>query len=323
MLSADIGSEGRHHRAIKVREVGLRDGLQSLQRTLPTGRKMEWISRAYDAGVRSIEVGSFVPAKLMPQLADTAELVSRAKNLDGLQVCVLVPNLRGAEAAFESGADLLVIPLSASHKHSLANLRRTPDEVVADIGRIRSARDRAGSDALIECGLATAFGCTIQGRVESGEVLRLVQAALEAGADQVSLADTVGYADPASVRTLFESVQKVAGGRVHSGHFHDTRGLALANVCAAMEVGINSFDSSLGGLGGCPHAPGASGNVATEDLVFMIQSMGLNNQIDLPKVLELRSDLAVWLDTEPLYGAVHRAGLPKTFAIQPSTLIKH
>jgi hydroxymethylglutaryl-CoA lyase len=148
---------------VVIREVGLRDGLQSIQTILRTEHKIEWIAGAYAAGQREIEVGSYVPAKLLPQLADTAELVAYAKTLPGLLVSVLVPNLRGAERAIESQAYLMLVPLSASHAHSLANLRKTPDEVIAEVARIRAARDAAGSKTLIEGGIGTAFGCTIQG----------------------------------------------------------------------------------------------------------------------------------------------------------------
>jgi hydroxymethylglutaryl-CoA lyase len=299
---------------VTVREVGLRDGLQSIARVLPTARKVEWIRDAFAAGQREIEVGSFVPARLLPQLADTGELVAYAKTLPGLVVSVLVPNLKGAERAIESGADLMLLPLSASHAHSLANLRRTPDEVVLDIGRIRAARDAAGSKCRIEVGLSTAFGCTIQGRVEPAEVLRLLKAALDAGADCVGLADTVGYADPLMVQTLFEQAFRVAGERLACGHFHDTRGLGLANVFAAWQVGVRRFDACLAGIGGCPHAPGASGNVATEDVVYLFRSMGVDTGQDFEQLLALRTKVAMWLDGETLHGTLWRAGLPKTIA---------
>ncbi len=228
--------------------MGLRDGLQSIAAILPTARKIEWIRDAYVAGQREIEVGSFVPAKLLPQLADTDQLVAYAKTLPGLTVSVLVPNLKGAQRALECGADVMLLPLSASRAHSLANLRKPPDDVVAEIARIRAARDAAGSPCVIEVGLSTAFGCTIQGRVEPDEVLRLLQAALDAGADRVGLADTVGYADPAMVRSIFSNRRcDIAGERVACGHFHDTRGLGLANVYSAWQVGISRFDACLAG----------------------------------------------------------------------------
>jgi len=250
---------------------------------------------------------------LLPQLADTAQVLVFAKTLPNLFASVLVPNLKGAERAIEGGADLLLVPLSASHAHSLANLRKTPDEVVQEVARIRAARDAAGSKTLIEGGLSTAFGCTLQGRVDPNEVLRLMRALLDAGVDRVSLADTVGYADPKAVRDLFERALRIAGDRLWCGHFHDTRGLAMANVYAALGLGIARFDASLAGIGGCPHAPGASGNVATEDLAYMLASMGLATGIDLRRLLALRAKVADWLRGETLHGTLSRAGLPKTF----------
>jgi hydroxymethylglutaryl-CoA lyase len=300
--------------AIQLREVGLRDGLQSLARTLPTAHKLEWIREAHAAGLREIEVGSFVPARLLPQLADTAELVALARTLPGLVTSVLVPNLKGAERAFAAGADALLVPLSASHAHSLANLRKAPDDVVREIAAIRAARDAAGSKCLIEVGLSTAFGCTIQGRVEPSEVLRLMQAVLDAGVDRVGLADTVGYADPQQVRSLFEQGFRIAGDKLACGHFHDTRGLGLANVFAAWEAGVRRFDACLAGIGGCPYAPGASGNVATEDVAYLFASMGQPTGVDFDRLLALRTQVAKWLDGEALHGSIARAGLPKTMA---------
>ncbi len=300
--------------SVSIREVGLRDGLQSIARTLPTEHKLVWLRAAHAAGQREIEVGSFVPARLLPQLADTAEIVAAARALPGLVTSVLVPNLKGAQAALESGADSMMLPISASRAHSLANVRRTPDEAVAELGRIRAARDASGSKCRIEVGLSTAFGCTIQGRVEESEVLRLLRGALDAGADAVGLADTVGYADPLQVRRLFEKGRAIAGERLDCGHFHDTRGLGLANVYSAWQVGIRRFDACLGGIGGCPHAPGASGNVSTEDVAYLFASMGVPTGFDFDALLALRAQLASWLDGEPLHGAIARAGLPKTMA---------
>ncbi len=296
-----------------IREVGLRDGLQSIQTVLPTQRKCEWITKAYAAGQREIEVGSFVPPKLLPQMADTAEVLAYAKTLPGLMATVLIPNLKGAERALEADADLMLLPLSASHAHSLANLRKTPDEVVAEMGRIRAARDASGRKTMIEGGVGTAFGCTIQGEVKTSEVLRLMQALLDAGADRVSLADTVGYASPRQVSELFEQATKLAGDRFCCGHFHDTRGLALANVFAALQVGVTRFDASLAGIGGCPHAPGASGNASTEDLAFMLAACGVRTGLDLQALLALRQDVASWLQGEQTHGTLWRAGLPKHF----------
>lgn len=296
-----------------IREVGLRDGLQSIQTLLPTARKIEWIRGAYEAGQREIEVGSFVPARRLPQLADTRDLVAFAKTLPGLFVSVLVPNLTGAEHAIEAGADLMLVPLSASHAHSLANLRKTPEEVVAEVGRIRAARDASGAKTMIEGGIGTAFGCTLQGEVGEDDVLRYMAALLDAGADRVSIADTVGYANPAAVARLFVKALELAGDRFWCGHFHDTRGLALANAYAALQTGVTRFDATLGGIGGCPHAPGASGNAASEDLAFMLEDMGVATAIDIERLLKLRAQLTQWLEHEQWHGTLWRAGLPKTF----------
>lgn len=295
-----------------IREMGLRDGLQSVATIVPTEAKKEWIRAAYDAGEREIEVGSFVPARLLPQLADTAEVLAYAQTLPGLKASVLVPNMKGAQRAMECEAELMLLPLSASHAHSLANLRKTPDEVVQEIARIVDERDSSGSKTRIEIGISTAFGCTIQGHVEPAEVVRLVKAVVDLGVEAVSLADTVGYADPAMVKRVFEAALPVAQGKLNCAHFHDTRGLALANVYAALELGITRFDASNAGIGGCPHAPGASGNVATEDVAYMLESMGITTGLDFDALMALRARVAKWLDGEAVHGHIWRAGLPQT-----------
>jgi hydroxymethylglutaryl-CoA lyase len=297
---------------VTLREVGLRDGLQSITRVLPTDQKKQWIDAAFAAGLREIEVGSFVPARLLPQLADTAELVRHAKTLPGLCVSVLVPNLQGAQRAMDSGADSMLLPLSVSHVHSLANLRKAPDQVVAEIGAIVQARQARASSIRIEVGLCTAFGCTLQGEVPVAEVLRLLQAVLAQGVDRVGLADTVGYADPRQVARLYGRVRAVAGERLACGHFHDTRGLGMANVMAALQAGETRFDACLAGIGGCPHAPGASGNVATEDLAYLFASMGIATGLDFGRLMALRTMVAGWLQGETLRGSIAGAGLPKT-----------
>jgi hydroxymethylglutaryl-CoA lyase len=300
------------HDDVILREVGLRDGLQILARTMPTEHKLRWLRGAHEAGLRELEVGSFVPPKLLPQLADTAEVVAHALTLPGLTVSVLVPNSKGAERAIASGAHAMLLPLSASHAHSVANLRKTPAEALDELARMRDLRDARGSRCAIEVGVSTAFGCTIQGQVEPDEVVRLVERALAAGAERVGLADTVGYADPLAVGRLFSRVREVAGERLSCAHFHDTRGLGLANAFAAWQCGIRRLDACLGGLGGCPHAPGASGNVATEDLAYLFASMGVRTGVQFEKLLTLRQRLARWLDGETLHGTLWRAGLPKT-----------
>jgi len=304
---------------VTVREVGLRDGLQSIARTLPTAQKLRWIQGAYYAGIREIEVGSFVPPKLLPQLADTAELVDFAKTLSGLCVSVLVPNLKGAERAMDSGADWMLLPLSVSHAHSLSNLRKAPGDVVNEMAAIVEARRARGSGIRIEVSMSTAFGCTLQGRVEVEEVLRLIKAVVVLGVDRIGLADTVGYADPRQVGELFAKAREIAGDSLGCGHFHDTRGLGMANVMAALQAGETRFDACLAGIGGCPHAPGASGNVATEDLAYLMASMGIDTGIDFGQLMALRAQVAQWLAGECLQGSIAQAGLPKTLRPQEMT----
>lgn len=297
---------------VTIREVGLRDGLQSIARILPTALKVQWIRGAYEAGLREIEVGSFVPPKLLPQLADTSELVTYAKTLQGLTVSVLVPNLKGAERAMDSGADWMLLPLSASHAHSLANLRKAPDDVLSEIAAMVAAREARGSKIRIEVGMSTALGCTLQGEVQTKEVLRLLKAVVELGVDRVGLADTVGYGDPRQVGELFAKARDMVGDKLACGHFHDTRGLGIANVMAALQTGETRFDACLAGIGGCPHAPGASGNVATEDLAYLFASMEIATGINFDRLIALREQLATWLQGECLHGSIAQAGLPKT-----------
>jgi len=303
-----------------VSEVGPRDGLQSIRPIMPLEAKQAWIAAEAAAGVTEIEVGSFVPAKLLPQLADTAEVVAYARTIPGLTVAVLVPNLKGAEAAVQAGAHKITIPLSASETHSLKNVRRTHaqmlDEVRGIVALLRSVPD--GQRPKFEGGLSTAFGCTLEGEVPADRVVRLAEQLMEAGCDEVGLSDTTGYANPAQVKDLVRRVRAAVGDHALSGlHLHNTRGLGLANVLAGLEVGITTFDSSLGGLGGCPFAPGASGNIVTEDLVFMLEAMGLRTGIDLPGLLEVRRILREALPGEEIYGFTPDAGLPLGF--RPAT----
>jgi hydroxymethylglutaryl-CoA lyase len=299
---------------ILVSEVGPRDGLQSITRVMPTSAKKAWITAEAAAGVREIEVGSFVPAKLLPQLADTVELVAHARTIAGLTVAVLVPNARGAEAAIAAGAHKLTLPLSVSETHSLANLKRTHDQVIAEAraiaGMIRALP--AEKRPHFEGSLSTVFGCTLEGAIPDAQIARLAEALMAAGCDEVGLSDTTGYADPAAVRRLIALVRGVVGaGAVTGIHLHNTRGLGLANALAALDCGLTTLDASLGGLGGCPFAPGASGNIVTEDLAFMLAAMGIETGIDLDALMQVRTILAEALPGEPLYGFTPDAGLPR------------
>ncbi len=307
---------------ILVSEVGPRDGLQSITSIMPLEAKKRWVEAEAAAGVTEIEVGSFVPAKLLPQLADTAELVRFARTIPGLTVAVLVPNLKGAEAAVEAGAHKITIPLSASETHSLKNVRRTHAQMLDEVKSIVTLLNGLPIDRRpkFEGGLSTAFGCTLEGVVPRDRVVALAEALMSAGCDEVGLSDTTGYANPAQVRDLVRQVRAAVGDHALTGlHLHNTRGLGLANVLAGLEVGITTFDSSLGGLGGCPFAPGASGNIVTEDLVFMLEAMGLHTGIDLQKLIEVRRIVRDALPSEDLYGFTPDAGLPLGF-VQESKL---
>lgn len=292
----------------------MRDGLQSLQSLMPTNDKKRWIDTAYAAGVRHMEVTSFVPAKLLPQLADAAEIVAHSLTYPDLKVTALAPNLRGAQNALDAGVHRIVAPISVSAAHSQANVRRTPEEMVEEFGRMRDWRDGAGRrEVILVAGMSTAFGCTRQGDVPLSDLCALTRLVLEAGCDQVSLGDTVGYATPGQVSEVITAVREIAGAKLQAAHFHDTRGLALVNSLVAVQHGIRELDSSLAGLGGCPFAPGASGNTVTEDMVFMLQSMGYETGIDLERLIASRELLNNALPNEPLYGYIARAGLPKNF----------
>ena len=298
---------------VLVSEVGPRDGLQSIARIMPTAAKKAWITAEAAAGVREIEVGSFVPAKLLPQLADTAEIVAHACTIPGLTVAVLVPNARGAEAAIAAGAHKLTLPLSVSETHSLANVRRTHEQVLAEVKAIAALIAALPADERphFEGSLSTVFGCTLEGAIPDAQITRLAEALMALGCDEVGLSDTTGYADPQAVRRLIALVRDVVGDDALTGiHLHNTRGLGLANALAALDCGLTTLDASLGGLGGCPFAPGASGNIVTEDLAFMLAAMGIETGIDLDALLKVRTILQEALSGEPLYGFVPDAGLP-------------
>ena len=297
-------------RDIQICEVGPRDGLQNAKQLMPTETKKAWISALAAAGLNEIEVGSFVPPKLIPAMADTGEVVKHALTIKGLKVVALAPNVKGFERAREAGAHKITFPVSASHQHSVSNVRMTPQQMVDEVRK--AAAMRSGKTPEIEGAVSTAFGCTMQGNVPEDDVLRIAVKLAEF-CDCVALADTVGYANPAQVRRVFKRVKQEIGDKLEGAHFHNTRGLGLANALAAYEEGVRSFDSSMGGLGGCPFAPGASGNVITEDLVFMFESMGVKTGIDFDKLLAARAIMHGGVPDEPLYGHMALAGLPKGF----------
>jgi hydroxymethylglutaryl-CoA lyase len=292
---------------VVISEVGPRDGLQSVKAVMPTAHKLRWIDALAAAGVREIEVGSFVPASLLPQMADVAQVVAHARTLPGLTVMALVPNLRGAQAALASGVHKLTVPLSASEAHSQANVRKTRAQMVDELRRIAALRDERHPRVRLEAGLSTAFGCTLQGPVPEDEVIRLAVLAAQAGADEVGLSDTVGCANPAQVQRLFRRLRAELGDKAGAAHLHNTRGLGLANALAGLEHGVTDFESSIGGLGGCPYAPCAVGNISTEDFVHMVHEMHIDTGIDLDALIGVARYAQDALD-RPLPGMVMKAG---------------
>jgi hydroxymethylglutaryl-CoA lyase len=302
---------------IEVSEVGLRDGLQSISQIMPTEAKKRWISALAKAGVPEIEVGSFVSARILPQLADTMEIAQYARTIEGLNVAVLVPNFKGAEQAIKACVHKLTIPLSVSETHSLRNVNRTHRQMLEEVGHIAQLIKRLPVDErpILEGALSTAFGCTIEGTISEDRVVEIAVALMEAGCDEVGLSDTTGYANPVQVKRLIGKVWAAVGRENLKGiHLHNTRGQGLANVLASVEMGLTTIDSSMGGIGGCPSAPGASGNIVTEDLVFLLEAMGLKTGIDFDALMAARHVVATALPDVELYGFTPDAGLPLGFS---------
>ena len=311
-----------NERDVLVHEVGPRDGLQSIQTIFPTDAKMNWIRQLARAGVPQIQVGSFVPPKNLPQMADSAEVVRQSVDISGLTVSALVPNLRGAENGMAAGAHQIGVVISVSEAHNMSNVKRSVAESLEGFSKIVEYRDsnEEYKDIVISGGLATSFGCTIDGKVAVADVMRVAEEYLKRGADRISVADTVGHANPKQVKNLFDELYQTVGKEVAIGaHFHDTRGLGLANAFAALEAGVRELDSCLGGLGGCPYAPGATGNIVTEDLVFMLEAMGMRTGVDLDGLLEAREIMEKQLKDEPTHGNFITAGRPLGF--EPATAL--
>jgi hydroxymethylglutaryl-CoA lyase len=298
---------------VLISEVGPRDGLQSIKSVMPTSAKIRWISALAAAGLREIEVGSFVPPKLLPQMADIREVVAHALSIPGLHVAVLAPNLRGCQNAFEAGVHKVTLPVSVTNEHAMANIRKTTAQLIGEVREIVALRNARFPGIEIEAGVSVAFGCTIAGTVTDDQTIRMCSAMAECGVDEIGLSDTSGYANPAQVRRLFRRLHTEFGDKAGGAHFHNTRGQGLANVVAALDVGVTTIDASQAGLGGCPYAPGATGNIVTEDLVFLLESMGYDTGVDVDALIAARTILADALPGEALYGHVQDAGLPKGF----------
>ena len=290
-----------------IREVGLRDGLQLIRSQLATSTKAEWISQQVKSGFGEMEVTSFVPAHILPQFFDATEVLSMASCMDGLCPSVLVPNLRGGKLALGAGAKKINFVISVSESHNQENVRCTTEKSFQMLEEL-ILESKEEQNVSVTGALSTSFGCSIEGDIKQHKVVRFAERMARLGVQEINLADTVGYANPLSVKNIFVDLQSAVGEIPLAAHFHDTRGLGLANIFAAFEVGITKFDSCLGGLGGCPFAPGASGNVNTEDTVGMFHSMGIDTGVDIEKLIEVRRLLETWLPNEKLGG-----NLIKTF----------
>ena len=303
--------------SIQIREVGLRDGLQLSKTKLSSEIKIKWCSLQSQAGFKEIEVTSFVPPSVLPQFSDASKIVYASNKINNLIPSVLVPNLKGALIALDNNSKKINFVLSASEMHNQSNVNSTIKKSLSmfkDFVRERNIRGLKNK-VQISAAIATSFGCSIQGDVEKKNVIKICEKLLEIGAEELNIADTVGYANPNQVKEIFKSLNKISKNIPLAAHFHDTRGMGLANVISAIDEGVKRFDASLGGLGGCPYAPGASGNIATEDCVYMIESMGFSTGIDLKKLLKLRKSLKEWMKNDILYGNLLTSGFAKTFNI--------
>ncbi len=289
---------------IHIREVGLRDGLQLIKTRLKTSTKQEWFERQINAGFKEIEISSMVPKKRLPQFSDSTSMIDFANKFSDCLPCILVPNFKGSELAIKAKARKLIFVVSASEAHNLVNVKMTIENSLNELREIINFKNSTHDTKKIKVigSISTSFGCSISGEVSENEVLKIVEKMLEIGVDEISIADTVGYANPRYVTSLLKKTVKISGKVPVIGHFHDTRGFGLANLVAAVDEGVKKFDASLRGLGGCPYAPGASGNIATEDCVNILESMGFDTGIDFKKLVSLCKSVEKWLPNESLHG---------------------
>lgn len=301
---------------VTLREVGLRDGLQLVKQFPSTADKIAWLTHEYHAGVRHFELGSFLPPARFPQFADIGELLAAGAALPGLHMAALALNERGLEAALASPVHEMVCVVSATEEHSQANMRRSRADAIALVRKAAALRDASDGKPLINVGISMALGCSITGDVEPDQVIRLAEQCLDAGADLIGIADTVGYAGPRAVARLSAAMSRLCGSRPFVVHLHDTRGMAIANAAAALDHGARILDGALGGLGGCPFAPGATGNAVFEDLTFLCETHGFATGIDFDALAAARDIVARSMPEEPLYGGIARAGVPKGVAWQ-------
>jgi hydroxymethylglutaryl-CoA lyase len=295
-----------------IRDVSPRDGIQNEAEMVSTEEKIELVNKLTNAGLPAIEVTSFVHPKFVPQMADAEEVMNRINRGPNTRYEVLIPNLRGAERALNVKPDQLNLVVSASESHNLANLRRKTFETMDGFSEISSLVKKEG--VALQGGIATSFGCPFEGKIPVDRVLKVIDTYLELGVDSINLADTTGMANPIIVRNILSEVKKRWSDlKVHL-HFHNTRGAGVANVYAGYLEGVRNFDASLGGIGGCPFAPGASGNITTEDVVNMFNDMDVETGINLDELLKVSKRLETVLGYK-LPSQVLNAG--KTFDLHP------
>ena len=273
----------RWPKSVIIKEVGPRDGLQNENEFISTDDKIAWINQLSNSGLQYIEVTSFVNPKWVPALADAVEVAKGIERVKGVTYAALVPNQRGLERALEADINETSVFMSASEKHNLNNINKSLAETFPILQAVVADSLTAGKS--VRGYVSTVFGCPYEGKVPIDNVIRVAENLFEMGINELSLGDTIGVANPAQVQEVLEVLLKRFSADILAMHFHDTRGTALANILAALDLGITTFDGSVGGLGGCPYAPGASGNVATDDLIYMLDGMGIESGVNLENLL--------------------------------------
>ena len=295
---------------IKIIEVGPRDGLQNIKTFVPADKKILFIKKLAACGIKEIQIGSFVAPRAIAQFKDIKEVVNGVRSLQGVVLSALIPNEHGAAQANASGIKKFIFFFSVSREHNCCNVKQTPQESLKELQRIcRSCLPDPSITLRVD--LATAFGCPFAGNVTTAAVLRMVEKVAACGIKEITLCDTVGFGNPRIVEERFSTCLRLFPRINFGAHFHNTRGLALANILRAYETGIRSFDAAAGGLGGCQYAPGSSGNVATEEVVFMFEEMGIKTGVGLKKLLDVCSFLNKMLPQAKLASSLYQAGLPK------------
>ena len=294
---------------VKIIEVGPRDGLQNIQTFVPTDKKILLIKKLAACGFKEIQIGSFVAPRAIPQFRNIKDVAQEVKALKGVVLSTLIPNERGAQEAIACGIKKLIFFFSVSRKHNCFNVGQTPQQSLKELQSICKTFLPDPSITL-RVDLATAFGCPFAGNITTAAVLRMVEKVATCGIQEITLCDTVGFGNPRMVEEKFSACLRLFPQINFGAHFHNTRGLALANTLRAYEIGIRSFDAAAAGLGGCPYAPGSSGNVATEEMVFLFEEMGIKTDVDLKKLLDVCLFLQKTLPEAKLASSLYLAGLP-------------